>query len=463
MTILCLPSVLAVSPIISIDPSSGPLETPVTIAASYSGDQEGVLVIRVLPDETPISFKSCNLTSPCQDTADHIVEAEGTGFYAEYDTDGVNLFSNEVFFQITTNTPPSLNYFFIPEEGTISVPMAITFEAVDDSAVERVIIDFDDGSVPLEISCTSNTCKDDGAVAYMFELPGTYNVTMTAFDDEGAQMPVEFREVRVSGVLDSDEDGIPDEDDFCPNTNSQLPRDLIAQSGELAGCACEEIDPSDFGDGNLCTAESCIITDTGELEIVHTAVPNDFSPSGLSGVCRDGVYVSGACNSDDAQVCFGNLGNEQPFCFDGNSFYEQLDVCDNNEVCQVINGKALCVEGAQCLSIPGCRFSQPANAQSADGVCDGGERCYECRDGFRWDGLQCVTELACPNPFYNDNDGDGQGAGVASCDNQFPRGVQNGLDCNDNNARAFVGNIEFCDGVDNDCDGRIDDNCVQEL
>ena len=122
----------------------------------------------------------------------------------------------------------------------------------------------------------------------------------------------------------------------------------------------------------------------------------------------------------------------------------------------------MCVEGVQCLSIPGCRFSQPANAQSADGVCDGGERCYACRDGFRWNGLQCVANLNCANPFYNDADGDGQGAGTASCQNQFPNGVQNGLDCNDNNDRAFVGSIEFCDGVDNDCDGRIDDNCVQE-
>jgi len=40
--------------------------------------------------------------------------------------------------------------------------------------------------------------------------------------------------------------------------------------------------------------------------------------------------------------------------------------------------------------------------------------------------------------------------------------VTNGLDCNDNNDQAYVGALELCDGVDNNCNGAVGDNCVSE-
>ncbi len=45
---------------------------------------------------------------------------------------------------------------------------------------------------------------------------------------------------------------------------------------------------------------------------------------------------------------------------------------------------------------------------------------------------------------------------ILNCDNDGD-GFAIDVDCNDNNATQFPGAIEICDGVDNDCDGQIDE------
>jgi hypothetical protein len=74
-------------------------------------------------------------------------------------------------------------------------------------------------------------------------------------------------------------------------------------------------------------------------------------------------------------------------------------------------------------------------------------------------GLYC----ACPNGHlvYRDADGDGYGApGVTSgsCDGSLPAGfVENSADCNDGSAAIHPGSAETCNGIDDDCDGTIDE------
>ncbi len=64
--------------------------------------------------------------------------------------------------------------------------------------------------------------------------------------------------------------------------------------------------------------------------------------------------------------------------------------------------------------------------------------------------------------YYYDGDGDGYGDEnntIEDC--SPPPGYVEGtseFDCNDADANAFPGNSEICDGVDNDCNGQIDDN-----
>ena len=88
----------------------------------------------------------------------------------------------------------------------------------------------------------------------------------------------------------------------------------------------------------------------------------------------------------------------------------------------------------------------PGASESCDGVdnnCDGS-----------------VDEGLTLNTFYQDNDGDGYGnASVTqdSCENSLSGYVTNLNDCNDAEALAWTGASESCDGVDNNCDGSIDE------
>ena len=68
---------------------------------------------------------------------------------------------------------------------------------------------------------------------------------------------------------------------------------------------------------------------------------------------------------------------------------------------------------------------------------------YEIRIDASFEGCGPLTTiLSCRTADFIDADDDGVGSE---------------LDCDDNNDNIFPGNIETCDGIDNDCDGEIDE------
>ena len=67
--------------------------------------------------------------------------------------------------------------------------------------------------------------------------------------------------------------------------------------------------------------------------------------------------------------------------------------------------------------------------------------------------------------FYQDADVDGYGSmtvSVMAC--QLPAGyVTNNTDCNDALATVYPGATEYCNSIDDDCNGLVDDNCIDSV
>jgi len=76
-------------------------------------------------------------------------------------------------------------------------------------------------------------------------------------------------------------------------------------------------------------------------------------------------------------------------------------------------------------------------------------------------GITGPTDSGCvTSTWYADLDGDGYGDGnnpIEACE-QPPDSVDNTDDCNDEEAAAFPGAVDICDGIDNDCDGTTDED-----
>ena len=99
-----------------------------------------------------------------------------------------------------------------------------------------------------------------------------------------------------------------------------------------------------------------------------------------------------------------------------------------------------------------CNDSNSAIHPGAAEICDGIDN--NCNG---------TIDEGCANTFYRDADGDGYGnPGKATTTASRPAGyVANNSDCNDSNSSVHPGAAEVCDGVDNNCNGQVDEglNC----
>ncbi len=81
-------------------------------------------------------------------------------------------------------------------------------------------------------------------------------------------------------------------------------------------------------------------------------------------------------------------------------------------------------------------------------------------DGLYSTDVVSITVEACTDLWYADADGDGYGdASSVTTGCSQPTGyVADSTDCDDSDASVHPGATEVCDGVDNDCDGAVDES-----
>lgn len=84
---------------------------------------------------------------------------------------------------------------------------------------------------------------------------------------------------------------------------------------------------------------------------------------------------------------------------------------------------------------------------------------------IQWNGSEWVPVNICDlfSFYYPDNDGDGYGVpGNAVWRCEAPEGYADNFDdCNDNNDTIYPGRTEYCDGIDNNCNGVVDEECPE--
>lgn len=204
----------------------------------------------------------------------------------------------------------------------------------------------------------------------------------------------------------------------------------------------------------------------------------------------DASQVSGGADCDDSRAAVNPSADEVPYngldddCTDGDLVDADGDGykasqargndCDDNKPEVHPGAEDFCYDGVDSDCIPDdydrdcdgdgallppagndCSDEDPSIRPNAREVCDGVDN--DC-DG---DIDSSDTNVVADTIFFADEDGDGFGADASSlggCKEYPPAGFASiGGDCNDEDSSIRPDATEICDGIDNDCDGKVDD------
>ena len=352
--------------------------------------------------------------------------------------------SDNVIVTVVANDAP-LVAFTAPE--TLD---AVTFRTEDSYRMTLIASDDIDSPADLDVEWS-------GSLATAFTLPtqfnpdGTLGVTLSALDAAEYDVGITvrdrygaeaFAEAFLTVIVDSDNDGVAEEDD------------------------CDDDDPNTFPGAD----EVCDGVDNDCDGIVDNDAPEWFADTDEDGFgAGDALaacdapegYVADAtdCNDDDGAVfpgadelCNGidddcnDLIDDNPI--DQTLWYVDGDADDyGNPLTEVMACEA---PGSNYIDLAGdCLDSNNTVYPGADEICD--ELDNDCDDRIDED----------PPTWYHDDDEDGFGdtaTAAVQCPPPTPTSIQEPGDCDDDLPSVNPDATDVCNGIDDDCNGFIDDD-----
>jgi len=243
-----------------------------------------------------------------------------------------------------------------------------------------------------------------------------------------------------------------------------------------AQSTCTDNDEDGYAiEGGSCGPVDCDDTDgdiyPGAQEIPYDGIDQDCDGSDLTDVDGDEYDAEAAggddCDDDNAavnpgaqEVCNGIDDDCDSLVDDDDSdvtgqttFYRDADGDDYGN--PAVSVQACDQPQGYVTDNTDCDDDNAAVNPGAQEVCNGIDD--DCDDLVDDDD----PDVTGRTTFYRDADGDDYGnpaVSVQAC--QRPQGfVLDNTDCDDDNAAVYPGAPELCDGVDNDCDGKVDECC----